>query len=125
MQLLHRYLSPKACLLVAAGFTVLLSGCADSHDKVARDILKNVRQFNDVLETVKDTESAEKAKPKLEKLEQNSQANLQRWEELGQPSTEVAQQLIEKYRDDLQKEGQRTAAIFDNAFQNPAILSAM
>ena len=55
-----------------AGFALALlfsvSGCGDSLESVMKDTIKLMNEKAEILESIKDKDSAEKAKPKLEAL---------------------------------------------------------
>ena len=52
----------------ALAFVFLISGCGESPDAILKDLLKLMNETADALESVKDKDSAEKAKAKLEDI---------------------------------------------------------
>lgn len=95
------YRKSIALLLVSSCFLVV--GCADSHDKVTRDSIAQMKKLVNVLEGIKTVEDAKAAKGQLESIAKNMKALKTRADKLGDPSPELEKKLKEKYEDDLKE----------------------
>lgn len=95
------YRKSIALLLVSSCFFVV--GCADSHDKVTRDSIAQMKKLVNVLEGIKTVEDAKAAKGQLESIAKNMKALKTRMDKLGDPSPELEKKLKEKYEDDLKE----------------------
>jgi uncharacterized protein YicC (UPF0701 family) len=76
---------------------LMLSGCGNSHDSLMGKMVSTMEQTADVLESIKDEESAKAAEPKLKKLGERMESLKEQVDEMDDPSPEVEKQLKEKY----------------------------
>ena len=75
-----------------------LTGCgSDPHEKAMEDMIGGMEEMVAILETVKDKESAEAAKPKLEALGKRMEATQKTMEEIGKPDEAKEKVLKEKF----------------------------
>ena len=90
-----------ALLLVASCFLVV--GCGDSHEKVTRDSIAQMKKMVTVLENVKTVDDAKAAKPKLEAIAKSMKSIEARMKKLGDPSPELEKKLKEKFEGELKE----------------------
>src|SRR6185369_5556396 len=83
-------------LLIAAAFLVSVSAFADSPDAVANDAVAQMDRMVDIILTVKDKPSAEKAVEDLKGVLAELKKIGARAKEVGQPSPEVKAQIAAK-----------------------------
>jgi hypothetical protein len=107
----------------------LFTGCGDSYDQVATDMVNNLQQVRDTLKTVTDKSTAESAAAKIMNLGTKMQAIQTRFSELGKPTKDVGDGLNAKYsktltelhddiaeqRERITKVGPEVAGIVDDA----------
>ena len=92
----------RTLALLAACCLLTSSGCgADSHDKIATEMISLAKQMNEKLSTIKDKQSAEAAKPELEALATEFKQVQEREKLLAQPSAEEQQALMQKYGQEM------------------------
>jgi hypothetical protein len=114
-----------------AGFALALvfavSGCGDSPDSVIKDQIKLMNDMADVLEGIKDKDSAEKAKPKLEALAKKAKDIEERAKKLklDDMPKEKQEALKKKYEDDIKKAAGRFGAAMMKAMTNPDAAGAL
>ncbi len=107
-------------LLLAAG------GCGDSLDSVAREEIKLTDQKAAVLEDVKDKESAEAARPRLEKLSQEMKGLKERKQRLAKD--QKPEKLLEaalKYQEAEEKARARLRQARAKALQNKDVAAVL
>jgi hypothetical protein len=68
----------RGIILAALALLVLASGCSDSHESLTKDAIAVVNETADVLATIKDSPTADAAKPKLKELGDRWRDNQQR-----------------------------------------------
>lgn len=104
-----------------------VSGCGDSPDSVMKDTIKLMNEMADVMEGIKDKDSAEKAKPKLEALAKKMKDLEERAKKLklDEMPKEKKEALQKKYEDDLKKAGTRFGAAMMKAMTNPDAAGAL
>jgi hypothetical protein len=81
---------------------------ASTYETVTKAMLKALSDLSDVLETVKDKETAKAAAPKIDKIADRFEALAKEAKKLGKPSKEEEEKL-KKYEDDAKKQAQRMA----------------
>ncbi len=84
-----------SAVLVAAALCV--TGCGDSHEAVARDMLTAQKELRAILETVTDDASATAAAPQLAALADRIRVLRKRSDALGPAPREVATSLRTRY----------------------------
>jgi hypothetical protein len=85
-------------------------GGSGSAEDVMKDMIKVQTEAADILEGVKDKETAKAAAPKLEELADRLEEVGKKMKKLGEPSKEVQKKLQEKFGADLIKEAVRGEA---------------
>jgi len=108
-------------LLAAASIVVGVFAWPDTHKKVAADMLELQTELNDLLSTVEDEASANKAAAKLKALTKKEIAIRTRMEELGDPPPDIDKALTEKYGKQLERELKRTRETLDRIYSDPEI----
>jgi len=92
----------KLAICVAALLPLLLSGCGrDSLESLRKQQLLTVKEANDLLETIKDKASADKAKPRLKELGDRWRDLDKRVGDLPPIPTEEEARVQKKYDDEL------------------------
>ncbi len=94
-----------------AAFVLITSlvGCADSYDKVAADMLANMKLINQTLKTVIDQSSSEAAAAKLRGLGVKMVEIQDRLNHLGKPTKEQGDQLNSKFSAEITAVGNEIA----------------
>ena len=87
----------KAAGTLFAFSCLAMAGCGDSHDKVVRDYISELKNMVNVIEGIETAEDAEKAKSKLKALGEKIKTIIRRKEELGDPGQDLENTLEEKY----------------------------
>jgi len=90
-----------AAVLLVAVLPFALTGCGDSHEKAAGDMVSLMNRLADTLDTVKDKASAEAAKDKLKAIGTEMKEMKARMDKLGKPSEAKEKELKEKYEKEL------------------------
>ena len=80
---------------------LIVSGCGDSHEKVMRSSIAEMKNMIGVLEGISTAEDAKKAKSKLENIGKRMKSLEARAKKLGEPSKELEAKLKEKYEGQL------------------------
>ena len=111
-----------AGLALALVFTV--SGCGDSPESITKDMIKAMNEMADVLESIKDKDSAEKAKPKLEALSKKMKDLKERADKL-KVDDKKKKELEEKYKDEVAKAGMRLFGALAKVGSNPDAAAAL
>jgi hypothetical protein len=89
---------------ILLGGLLTLAGCGgDSHDSAMTDFLDVMEQVSSVLADVKDQATAKAAALKLKELRVQVQAIKKRMADLGDPSKQEQEQLMEKHKDRREK----------------------
>ena len=76
---------------------LVMAGCGDSHDKVVRDYIAEMKSMVNVLDGIETAEDAEKAKSELKAIGEKNKTIIRRKENLGGPSPALGKTLKEKY----------------------------
>jgi uncharacterized lipoprotein YehR (DUF1307 family) len=103
----------------ALGLVFAVSGCGDSHESLTKDAIKLTNEMADVLESIKDKDSAEKAKPKLEKLAEKFKDLKKRMDKIGKPDKAKEEALEKKYKSDAEAAGKRLVTALGKAAAVP------
>jgi uncharacterized protein (TIGR03066 family) len=106
-----------------------LESSSAGHDAVAKDMIKALSELSDVLESVKDRDTARAAAPKIEAGAEKLEAVARRGEKLKEPSKEEQERLMKKYGPELEKQFPRylaaTLAAGQKSGGDPDFLKAM
>jgi hypothetical protein len=94
----------RTVLLTAALLMLVLTGCADSHEKVLRDKLACMKEFNAQLDTVKDEAGALRAAPQAGALALQMESILQR-EQALRPTGKERDTVYQQYGPDIDDAG--------------------
>ena len=90
--------------LCALGALLLLPSCGrNPHEAFADDMITVVGEMTDVLATVTDKETAEKAAPRIEEVAGKMNALAERGQELGDPPDDLKKELSEKIQEPMRK----------------------
>lgn len=93
----------KCVTLLLLSSCLILTGCGDSHDKVMRDSISEMKRLVTVLEGIKSEADAKAAKGKIEGIAKRMKAIEKRMEKLGDPSPEIEARLKEKYEGQMKE----------------------
>ncbi len=93
-----------------------LTSCGDAHDKAARDMISLFNRMADVLETIKDADSAKAAQAKLKPLIEEMKALKAHTDTLGEPANDKA--LQEKYGKEFEAVQKRLMAALMKAMSS-------
>ena len=91
-----RLLAVVLCPLGLAGCGGAGGKKADTQESIARESIKTFSEYADILETITDKASAEKAKPRIERLQKELVDQKARSEQLPNPGHEEAVKLSQK-----------------------------
>jgi molybdopterin converting factor small subunit len=94
-------------LAVLTMVAVLMTGCGETHDSLMKKTIDTMEEMTEVMATIQDKESAEKAAPKLEKLGEKLEALGEKAEELGEPDQATQDKLQEKYGKRMEEVGMK------------------
>jgi len=86
---------------------VMLSGCGDSHEAAADDTVDLMEELADILESIKDEDSAKAASAELEDWAEDMQKISDRVKELEDLSADDEKALKEKYKEKMDEVGAR------------------
>ncbi len=93
-----------AVLMGLLALVVVIGGCGgDKYDRAAREMIDCMKDMNSVLDGVKDKESAEAAKPKMEKIAKRMEALGKRAKEMDKPPKEREDELKKKYDKEMKE----------------------
>lgn len=110
----------RLAIAFAACALLTLGGCgADTHDGLMTELLDQVGEMNNTLDTVKDKESAEAAKPKVESIAKEIEAIKKRMDTLEEPPADVQAELKAKYEAQIQTKLLRMVANVYRVRANP------
>jgi len=84
---------------------IMLTGCGDTHDKVAADMMDTMEDFNKTMENVKDVDSAKDASDDLRKIAERMNSITERANALEEPDEETKKALEEKYKTRMEEIG--------------------
>jgi hypothetical protein len=87
----------------ALSLVFLASGCGDSPDSVMKDMVNLTKEFADVMGGIKDKDSAEKAKSKLEDLATKMEKVAERARKIGKLDKNKREILEKKYKPELEE----------------------
>lgn len=90
-------MSRKMAIILFASSCLVVAGCGDSHDKVVRDYIAELKSMVNVLEGIETAEDAENSKNKLKAIGEKIKSILRRKENLGDPGPALEKTLKEKY----------------------------
>ena len=79
---------------------LLLVGCGDNHDQVAKDSITAMKKFVSIMESIETVDDAKAAKSKLESIARDMRTIEARAKKLGNPGEEAEKKLKEKYQSD-------------------------
>jgi len=72
------------------------------YDAIFKEVVGSMSQLADVLASIKDKDSADKAKPEIKKIAVKMKELKAKGDKLGKPSKDQEKELMEKYRKDLE-----------------------
>ena len=113
--------SPRRSLLLIIPVLLLLGGCADSHDAAMQDSIDLLNEMVDIIESVKDEESAKAMEKKMERLSGKMKALQERMDKLGEPSPEKKAELKKKYEPKQKEAGARMVKAMMNLATKPEL----
>lgn len=101
----------KSIALLLGTSLLVFSGCgADTHEKIANDMISEMKNLVAVLENLKSPEDVEAAKPKIKKIAERLKAIKKRADKIGDPSEEVQKKLEEKFKKEMAEMGPKLMA---------------
>lgn len=104
----------------------LFSGCSGSdHEALAEDMLDSLDEMLNLLSTVKDEASANKAAPEIEKVSKKLQEQLKEAEKLGEPAEEMNEDLKKRSKEMWGKLMQEMMRVGMIAGDNEQIMKAL
>jgi predicted transcriptional regulator len=93
----------RAGMFVIGTIVLCASGCGDSHDAVARDMLSTMKELSAAVKGVKDEASVQEAVTRLEALADRMKALKKRSDTLGEAPKEIANTLRTKYEQEFRE----------------------
>lgn len=117
---------PLTALLLLLTACVLLPGCGgDDHEAVTKDMLGVMTEFNQVMETVTDTKSAEAAVPKLTKIGKQMEAIQKRMDSLEDEPAETGDAIRAKYQQQIDTQATAMVGHIMRLESNPEIKAVL
>jgi hypothetical protein len=98
-----RRITPAVVMLIVGTLVTGCGGGADTHDKVAADMVKNLQTIVRVLQSVTDKNTSEAAAKQIRALGASMESAQDRFNALGKPSKEIGDDLNSKYGAQINK----------------------
>ena len=112
----------KATTLLLVLFVFTAVGCGDSHESATEDAVGIMDEMAEILESIEDKDSAEKANDRLKDLAKDAEKIVARMEELGKPDKEMEAKLKEEFEDDIKALQKRVDAALKRILKKDATL---
>src|SRR2546425_11059966 len=100
---------------------LILCGCGDSHQSLAREQVDTMKEMAATLDTVKDADSAKDAKPKLKKLAERMNDINQREAKLPAPTEAEIKAMDSKYGKEMEEASRKMQAAMLRIIADPKI----
>jgi hypothetical protein len=93
--------SSRAGTLLMSAVVLCATGCGDSHEAIAREMLSAQQELCQILESVQDDASAQAAVPRVKAIADRLERLSRRSDTLGPAPAEIREALRVKYQQDI------------------------